>query len=197
MSRFVWLAKYDKMLLCYSRGDSVKEIAKKFEYSVQFVYSIVRRPEFIAKLARINAEVDKRVMKEGVKGIAEEIVLKDAARKELERASLHAAQTITKLLSRRQRLDRNLIAEMRLKFEAAKDVLDRIGLKPKEVVETIERNYKPEEIESAMNTMKELTQITNNEFVFGGIRRIKREPEIEATIETPEVPVAEGTVPTV
>jgi hypothetical protein len=154
------------------------DLAEKVKYSIRFVQKIQSRPEFQERLAKQNALVDKQLIKDGVKSISDEIFLKDAARKELERASLHAAKTITTLLTRRKKMDRTGLSEMKLKFEAAKDVLDRIGLKPREVVETIERNYTTEEITSAMDTMKELTTISQNQFVFGGqVRKLNRPRE--------------------
>jgi hypothetical protein len=186
MSRFIWTPRYTEILLLVSKGEKVEDIARKTGYKTgRFVHKLIARPEFQEKLAKLNVQVDARLVAEGVKQIADEVFMKDAARKELERASLHAARTITQLLSRNRKLGKEQVAEMRLKFEAARDVLDRIGLKPREVVETIERNYTTEEIERAMVTMKELNSLTTNQFVFGGPAKIRRALEITDTDTVP------------
>jgi hypothetical protein len=51
-------------------------------------------------------------------------------------------------------------ANDRLRFEACKDLLDRVGLKPVEISEVHERAYSSEEVKQALETMKEVESLS-------------------------------------
>lgn len=48
----------------------------------------------------------------------------------------------------------------RIQLDAAQAILDRAGLAKSTIVENVSRNYSPEELESARNTLLEIESIT-------------------------------------
>ena len=142
-----WGPTHNTILLWTYRGKTLPEIAKYLKYSVETVAHVRRSPYFQDKLqAMRNATFE---------GIAKrEVALSTAAlsRQALEKAQLTAARKIIKIM-------RKGTPDQKLQFEAAKDILDRTGLKPVEKIEMHERVYTPEEVERAKHTLSEVETI--------------------------------------
>lgn len=77
----------------------------------------------------------------------------EAARDILEKASIDAASKVKAIMQKGQ-------PNQRLQFDACKDILDRAGLNKKETIQHLIRQYTPEEIKSALETLKEVEEVS-------------------------------------
>lgn len=163
MARFAlrkatWTAKHNKILVGTFQGLSTITIARSCNVSQGTVNNIRKSEEFKAKIAAMNNESQSRAI-----AISVEKSVTNRAREVLEKAQYSAAKKVTRLMRRG-------VAKDRLQFEAAKDILDRTGLKAIEVIETRERQYTHEEVERAKNTLTEvetiMTRLQNKDSSF-------------------------------
>lgn len=130
-----WHKRYRKILILYEEGKQQKEIAKQTGYSLSRISAVINSPMFAKALSEIR------------KGIDEEV------RNVFKQHALGAARRIVRIADRGK-------PNQRIQLEASKEILYQIGLKPKETVETLTRDYTPQEIASALETVKELENIT-------------------------------------
>lgn len=131
-----WKPSYTKVLILAKRGYSVDSIAKRVGLHPCTVSEITHRPDFIAKREKFDEDAIEA---------AKELFVQNAKK---------AAQKITKILKKGT-------ADQRLQFDAAKEILYQVGLKPTEVIETRQREYTAEELASALLVSKELEDISN------------------------------------
>jgi len=110
-------------------------------------------------MGMLDKKVDARVTERLVEDLTKETVLKEHAITELEKAAPKAAKVIISVMNTKPSGDKTILAERRLQFEAAQDILSRTLSKPKEVIETITREYTPAEIDSAHKTMGEIVKM--------------------------------------
>lgn len=142
-----WNAKHTRVLVGAYRGKDDKQIAISVGLKASTIQHIRKAPYFRQRLQAMANETVKHTLEREIKeGVGCE------ARKKLEAAQLQAANKIIKLMRRGETTDR-------MQFEAAKDILDRTGLKAIEVIETRERSYTPEEVERAKTTLNEVENI--------------------------------------
>jgi hypothetical protein len=78
----------------------------------------------------------------------------EKARKLFEDKAVEAAQKIISISQQGK-------PEERLQFDASKEILYQVGVKPIEVIETRKREYTPEEIESALEVTREIEAIAD------------------------------------
>ena len=142
-----WLPKYTKILWLVQKGTPSSQIATMVGYSAIHINRIKSRPDFQEKLTSITRQVDAKIEEKLVdKGY------KERARELLEQHVVRATQTIIRISKSGKPKDR-------VRLDAAWDILDRCGLKPKEVIETIERTYSPEETASMLQVASEVENV--------------------------------------
>jgi len=144
-----WTSRHTKILILTHKDTPTEEIASAVGMSVAGINSIRTKPLFNQKLEALYDKATSKVL-EDTKEDLDHLV---QAREALNKKATWAAKQVIKLAKKGTSKDR-------LKLDAARDILDRAGLKPKEVIETRSRDYSPEEINSALATMKELEHIT-------------------------------------
>lgn len=131
-----WNAKYQRILIYAEKGMPVPDIAKKEGMHLQSVYRIMNDNRFQAR----KEEFEDKIA--------------DKARAIFEEHAIQAAKKIVAIAKGGK-------SEDRIKFEAAKEVLYQVGVKPVEVIETRKREYSPEELASMSKTALELENIVN------------------------------------
>lgn len=141
-----WKPFHTTILKETAKGTTVKDISKKIDMSISTVTLVRRSKIFQDKLLKYNMKNNSSPKKE-MTGYINKV--QEDARSELYKKALVAAKTITKLMKSGTSHDR-------IKFDAAKEILHQCGIKPIEVVEHRERQYPPEEVESAKKTLIEL-----------------------------------------
>ena len=143
-----WLPVHTKILILAQRSYKPKAVAEKLKIGQETVNAIYREPYFRERLNEItNKTLNNLIDAESKSAIV------DKARDTLRNAAMKAAWKVRRIMNKGTSADR-------IQLDAAKDILDRVGLKPKEVIETRERVYTPEEIGSALETLKEVERLT-------------------------------------
>lgn len=142
-----WKPDYTRILLMTQRGAEPAEIAKELRLSTSLVYKVRNSTFFVQKLAGLQTKVIERVTEK-----RSEMLATDKARAILTKASLFAAKKVIKLA-------KEGLGKDRLQFDACKDIMDRAGLKPIEILETRERVYSPEEVAHAKAILVETQEI--------------------------------------
>lgn len=130
-----WKHTYAKILSMAEQGLPTKKIAHELKISRATVWRVMRKTAFTEKLTEREKDVIEK------------------ARKLFELKALKAAQKICSLAE-------HGTPKQRLQFEAAKEVLYQIGMKPVEVVETRKRDYTVEEVQSALEVAKEVEAVS-------------------------------------
>lgn len=126
-----WNLKYQRILMYSEKGMSNTEIGTKLSLSPFTVSHIKGSDEFLIRQTNFRRSVIEQV--QGV----------------FEKRAKNAAKQVCDLMKSGTSADK-------VKLEAAKDILDRIGYKPIEIVETRKREYTPQEVLSALSTVHEL-----------------------------------------
>ena len=139
-----WKASYTKIVLFTQKGLPDNEIAKRMSIDPRTIRRVKASPEFQSRLQAFEQDFLKEAA-----AIEAEKTVSDRARRLLEEKAYEAANILSKLMKRGTSKDR-------LRFDAAKEILHIAGIKPVEIVETRERAYSPEEVESAKKTMLEI-----------------------------------------
>lgn len=125
-----------KVTLAMTRGvTSYKAIAKDLEVSPAMVKTVVEDKSFDKNLTNYQ------------KGVL------SAARQHLTDKAERAAIKLCEIIEKGT-------PQQKIQLEAIKDLLDRIGMKPHEVKETLHRQYTNEELSSMLNITKEVETIT-------------------------------------
>ena len=137
---------YDSVLLYTSQKKSSSEIAVLTGLSESEIKLLSSTKNFIKNLSE-KYGVKEVIVDDGLTNI-------ERARKAISDGAYEAARTVLELA----RNGGN--AEDRIRFLAAVDILDRAGLKPREVIETVSRQYTPEELESMNKSLREVEQVT-------------------------------------
>ncbi len=130
-----WKAKYTKILVYAEKGLGPKEISEKVKMNEKHIGRIMNRPDFLLKRNKIEGDAI------------------DAAR-ELFKA--HVSEAVMKVVNTMRKGK----SEERLQYDAAKEILYQVGLKPAEIIETRRREYTTEEMESALSVTREVEEIT-------------------------------------
>jgi len=94
------------------------------------------------------------------------------------------------------RLAKNGKGEDRIQLDACRDILDRSGCKPIQVIETRQRAYSPQEVESAKKTLSELEEsiirLERKDSIFVLKRtKINETPQVDA-IDTTNTKIGNG-----
>ncbi len=171
-----WKPVYTKILALTHRGHKLEYISQHVQMAITGIHRIQRRPDFIDRLDRMCVAVAKD---EARRDSIPKPNAMERARAKINAAAFEAATTMVKLIKKPRKGQAIIpVQEKRILLEAAKDILDRAGLKPVEVIETRERVYTPEEVKSALNTIRELEHVvkrldnTGNNFVLGAIEDV-------------------------
>lgn len=192
-AKFRWEQKHTQILVLVKQGKSTEEIAKIMGTYPKYIQRLKCRPEFIEKEQQVDNKTTGKVAEFLTEEITKNTLLKQSAFTELEKAAPKAAKIIVQVMSRAPTGDKTILAERRLQFEAAQDILSRVISKPKEVIETISRDYSPQEIESARQTMGEILKMVTSmdgrnphEFLLGVVPEtpIKPPEEVDEEDET-------------
>lgn len=139
---------YDKVLLYAYRGMSVKDIAKELKLPSKYIRSIRYSSVFKRKLESLGEHISKKIIEVEANSTA-----LSRARMAILEGSYKAAITVIEISLVGTEKDKTKLA-------ACIDILDRAGLKPREVVETVSRQYTPEEIQSMNKTLSEVEKVT-------------------------------------
>lgn len=131
-----WKPKYTKILIYAEQGLQINEIAQKVGISRSQINKVMNRPDYQLKKLKVES------------GAIE------ATRKLFEEHLLEAGMKVVSTMRKGK-------AEERLQYDAAKEILYQVGLKPVEVIETRKREYTPEELQSALHVSKEIEEITD------------------------------------
>lgn len=130
-------ARFRRVVNMLEKGLTVEQIAEKLQLkNARSVYRITKRAYFQEKF---NKDSEKVVEK---------------ARKIFESNAVEAATKIV-------RLSRSGENRHKLQLEASKEVLYQVGMKPVEVLETRQRTYTPEEVQSSLETLKEAEKVVD------------------------------------
>jgi hypothetical protein len=134
------------------RGRTATGIAKKLHLSITSIQNVLHKPYIDAKLAELKELALQKTIQKEAENSSNRAVLNES-RDILERFSAKAARKIRRIA------DKGVPAD-RIQLEACQDILDRVGVKGNLVTEIINRNYTPEEIESAKQTLLEVESIS-------------------------------------
>jgi len=129
-----WSATHQKTFILYTQGVLPKDIAVKLGCGIDKIRNIIHSVKFQDKHATVETDCVNR------------------ARKHFEQKLMEAAGKVVRIMQGGK-------PEMRLQFDAAKEILYQCGMKPVEVIETRGREYTPEEIQSSLTVIKEVEQI--------------------------------------
>lgn len=180
-----WTARHNKVLIDTFRGTEADKIALAHNVSTAVVRSIQKQQYFKDRLQALHNDAQRRVLVRSV-----EQTVNSKAREILEKTQKAAALKIVKLM-------RKGTSEHKLQFEAAKDILDRTGLKAVEVIETRTRDYSPEEVARAKNTLQEIetsiARLENKDSKFLLVRQTKTLESSSVTDTGSDVPTKEET----
>lgn len=156
-----WRPYHEKILIEAVNGLNKVDIAKKLKIGVPSVSRVISSPIFKMKLRDINGRIMGKVIERrsetgNYDSIAE-------ARRIITEAAIEAAEKLRKLARSGESQDR-------VQLDACKDILDRSGLKPIEVIETRERVFTPEDEQKAKAILAEVgdvsTRLTNQSSPF-------------------------------
>ena len=159
-----WTGKHTKVLIMTHRGAKDAEIAQDLGISIRTISRMRAKDDFIKKLGALETQI----IASTIKPEKEMVDHLTRARELLKKNAWRAAKVVIATSKRGRPGDR-------LKYEAAKDILDRAGLKPKEELEIRERTYSPEELSSMKITLSEIESTTlrlsntGSRFVLGPI----------------------------
>lgn len=142
-----WRPEYTVILLETHRGAPLLEIAQKVRMAPQSVTAVRNSTYFLNKLAALQTKVIEKVTEKRAVQLTT-----DKARDVITKAAFTAARKMV-IISKRGTPDQ------RVQYDACKDILDRAGLRPIEVIETRERVYSPEEMAHARTILKESEEI--------------------------------------
>lgn len=158
-----WNPRYEKILTMHIKGRKNYEIAKDIGLTPTSVSSIVSSDEFKKRKQALSMKVIDRVHE----GFGE--------------YAMTAVQKIIEIAESGK-------PDQRVQLDAAKEILYQIGCKPKEVVETITRQYTIEEVQSARKTISEVEEIMNR---LGGAKSkfvlTSKQSEYSSETSTPDV----------
>jgi len=129
-----WNGKYQEILVMHQKGVSGKDIADKVGLNEATVCRIMKREVFQDKKEVLQKKINEKVLKI------------------FESEAEMAARRLVRISKTGKPQDR-------IKLDASKEILYQVGVKPKEVIETITRNYTLEEVESAKKTMQETVEL--------------------------------------
>lgn len=142
-----WKPNHTKVLKMTFEERSLDEIAKAVGMTKNTVVSLRKQKFFRIKLQ----DMQSRVLEKATDNQAHQLVISEA-RDILVKAAPEAANKM-------KELSKTGTKDQKVQFDAAKDILDRAGLKPVEVIEARERVYSVEEIQAANKTLKETETI--------------------------------------
>jgi len=130
-----WNGEYRKIMLMHEKGMDNRQIGKVMGMHPDSISAIVHSPKFKEKQKEFEEKTTKK------------------ARDLFEKSAEEAAKKIVKISQEGK-------PEERLQFDASKEILYQVGVKPVEVIETRKREYTPEELESALEVTREIEAIT-------------------------------------
>lgn len=142
-----WSPDCTRILLLTQQGWSTSEISRQIKLSVDRVSKIRSSTYFIQKLTSLQMRTVEKITEKRSTSLAT-----DKAREVLTKAALFAAKKIVKL-------GKEGTTDQRIQFDACRDILDRAGLRPIEVLETRQRVYSPEEVQHAKAILIETESI--------------------------------------
>lgn len=144
-----WTNQLTKILLKTQAGLTVEAIARELHCNETTVVNARKRPDFGQRLDSLNNRLVARTIEKRATSL---VSLTQEARDILTKAAPEAANKMVVL-------SKTGTKEDKVQFDAAKDILDRAGLKPVEVIEARERIYSPAEIAKAQGTLLETEAI--------------------------------------
>lgn len=144
----IWQPNYTRILMKSMQTNKTDtEIAKELKISASTVKRVKTLPIYKERLLTLTRRIEERTYGKAVE--RESFKNLDKAREHLEKSALRAAKKVTGILRKGR-------PEDRIRFDAAKDILDRVGVKAAQVIETHDRVYSPEEIGSSKDTLLEM-----------------------------------------
>jgi len=139
-----WCGAYTQILKLHSRGITQDEIGRRVHLSRQRVNTVINSPEFAEKMVYYERTAHEK------------------ATAIFQQSAEDAANRIVQLS--------NSSSSDKVKLDAAREILYQVGCKPREVIETIKREYAPGEVHAAMLTLAEMegvaTRLSEQESKF-------------------------------
>jgi hypothetical protein len=130
-----WNGVYRKIMLMHEKNMDNIQIGKVVGMHPATISDIVHSPRFVEKQKEFELRATEK------------------ARKLFEDSAVDSAKKIIKI-------SKDGKPEERIQFDAAKEILYQVGVKPVEVIETRKREYTPAELESALEVTREVEAIT-------------------------------------
>jgi hypothetical protein len=160
-----WSSTHDEILRHVSGGKSPAVIASLVGKTLGAVKKIIGSEEFSARLKEIDTAVTSTIIEQRLSGLNTDEVKE--ARMAINKAAIEATHTVIEI-------SRNGEPEDRVRLDAAKDILDRVGIVAPQVIktQTETRQYAPEEVAHARKILEESEEIavrlsgTANRFVI-------------------------------
>lgn len=147
VSAETWTPDHTRILLLTQRGVSLTEIARELKIHITTVSRVRNSTFFIQKLAGLQTKIIERVSEKRSISLAT-----DRAMELIKKAAYAASKKVIQI-------GKTGTPEQRIQLDACKDIMDRAGMKPIEVLETRERVYSPEEVSHAKNMLIEAQEI--------------------------------------
>jgi len=148
VTEYNWKPTYTKILIMVSRNTDLNKISKEVNLSRRRVEQIRNSEFFQRKLMIMTQKTVDLAAEQSVEHIHH-------AKEILNAKAVLAARKLVGMLNKR-----DLDPKERLRFDVARDILDRVGLKAVDIIETREKKYSPEEIMAMHATMLEIESIT-------------------------------------
>lgn len=158
-----WCNKYTKALMLYAEGKTQEEIATRLGIGRVHMNRLLNSPEWQEKIKYYEKTAGERAMQvfaqQAERAAGKIVELMDSARSE------------------------------NVKLLAAREILYQVGCKPREVIETIKREYAPQEVTAAYATLNEMQKVAHrlseNESKFVVSRTIKTAEVSDNTLPIP------------
>jgi len=160
-----WKPWHDELMKMVVDGVSPVQMSLRLNKSSKMIKDVVGSEYFKVRMSDIQQTITTSITKTWLEAIDTDAVKE--AREEIGRSAVEAAKTIVWI-------SKNGEVEDKMRFEAAKDILDRAGVRAPELVkqQREERSYSPEEVAKAREILAESEAIvkrlinTPNRFVI-------------------------------
>jgi len=148
VSEIVWTKVHDEILKMASDGKAPGVIAALVGRPVSAVNKIIKSDEFSSRLKEINTAVSSTIIEQRISGLNTDEIKE--ARAAINRAAIEATNTVIEISKYGE-------PEDRVRLDAAKDILDRVGIVAPQIIKTqVEaRQYAPEEVLHARKILEE------------------------------------------
>ena len=151
-----WKPIYDEIVLLTLQKVPVPEISKKVGLGKAQIFNVRKTDIFKARTDEYQLK-QKELLRDEVQ---KKVEAKLAENQTLDEAIDSLINDVPHAVLTLKELARTGAKNDNVRLSACKEILDRSGLKPPEVIETRSRDYSPAEIQQASKTLNEIVSIT-------------------------------------